>query len=721
MGRIYLFSVLLLLTAFPAYSQPTIWTQLGGPEGGLISEVTVDSAGNVLVGTWFGGAFESTDHGQTWHAHNDGLTNFHFFGRGLTATPDNYLFGVTDRGGMFRLKREPGAVWERLDTTLSFGSLLNLKSTPSGVLLLVTGQYGILRSSDRGETWTNGSTGIDLSGQNRTIDGLTVVPGYAAILTHTGKIYATTDEGLNWIYVAQAPPQISALHVTPDHWIYLGGVNGEIFRSTNLGVDWVKVYQDPDNTDIWSIFSNPKNSDVFAWRHTGYLMRSTDRGTNWQSMDSITSGGDFYPTAIDPDGRMFVGCDFDGMFRSTDNGANLDTINTGLDANLCINAAVNPAGDVFSMTERYVFRSTDRGGRWKQIFSMTEADGPIPNPMLCDSLGNLYIGTDVGVWRSSDNGNVWKHVLSSPVAGETMDCRALALTPTGSVYVGSRLGLFQSVNEGTTWRELDGPWNETSDKEVKTVAMGNNGRMYWSGYDGSLYWTDDDAFTYHQRGLQGGGIEAVDHNGIMYASNNADVVMSSDSGVTWTVLKPAEGISTHKVFSVMLDHAENLIISTDSGIYKIAAGDANYNWVAVSDGLSTASQARWSAITRTVEDVRHDHIFYAAGRGQGMFRSKPNLSDVKRSPNVATSALRPNFPNPFSMATTIEFNVTESGRASLEVYDVAGARVSVEDLGMLTEGQYRTTFHAEQLPAGTYLYVIRCASEAKSGTMTVAR
>jgi hypothetical protein len=251
--------------------------------------------------------------------------------------------------------------------------------------------------------------------------------------------------------------------------------------------------------------------------------------------------------------------------------------------------------------------------------------------------------------------------------------------------------------------------------------MGNNGRMYWSGYDGSIYWTDDDAFTYHQRGLQGGGIEAVKHDGVMYASNNADVVMSVDSGVTWTVLKPAEGISPHKVFSVMLDHAENLIISTDSGIYKIAAGDQEFNWVAVSDGLSTASQARWSAITRTVEDVRHDHIFYAAGRGQGMFRSVPNLSDVRRTRDVTNSGLRPNYPNPFSTATTIDVTLAQAGRASLEVYDVTGVRVASEDLGMLTAGEYRTIFHAEQLPAGSYMYVVRCGDEAKSGTMTVAR
>jgi photosystem II stability/assembly factor-like uncharacterized protein len=710
------FIALMLVKLGTAVAQP-IWTQVGGPEGGLISEVTIDSAGNILVGTFFGGAFESTDHGENWHARNDGITNFHIRPKGLTATYDNYLFAITDIGGMYRLKREPNAQWQRIDTSLTFGVLLTVKATPLGTILVVTGQNGILRSIDRGETWTKSSNGMDTAGGVR-LDAIAIVPGYAAVVTRTGHVFASIDDGLNWSLIGQSPTRTASMHVTSDRWIYIGGLSGEIYRSSN-GTTWDKVYQEPNNRDIWSIFASPKSGDVYAWLHSGKLIRSSNRGDNWVQLDSITSGGDFYPTGIDPDGRIFVGSDFDGMFRSTDGGSTLDTINHGLSANLCINATVNPEGDVFSMTERYVFRSTDRGADWAQIFSMKESDTPIPNPMLHDSLGNLYVGTDVGVWKSTDKGDLWKHVFSSPVPDETVDSRALAISNAGVLYLGSGLGLFQSVNEGTNWRELNGPWNETPDKEVKTVIMGNNGRLYWSDYGGSLYWSDDDLFTYQQRGLQGGGVEAVDHKGIMYASNNADVVMSVDSGMTWTVLKPAEGISPHKVFSVMLDHAENLIISTDSGIYRIAYGDENYNWVAVSDGLSTAAQARWSAVTRTVEDVRHDHIFYAAGRGQGMFRSKPNLSEVKRTTEYASNALRPNFPNPFSASTTIHFDIISAGTATLEVFDATGNQVYSRTLGTLPPGEYQTVFQGASLPTGSYPYIIRTASGLQNGVMTI--
>lgn len=704
-------------------SSTDIWSRMGGPDGGLVSEVISDSAGNLLAGMFFGGVYESTDHGQSWIDRNEGLTSIHVAPKGLAASADNYLYAITDVGGMFWRSRTGTDIWHRVDTSLTLGGLLGLRVTRLNTVLLVTGQYGVLRSTDHGLHWTDGSAGLDLTGQGRTIQDMASLPGYIVILTHGGKLYASTNDAVSWSLIGSVPSQPSSLSVTMDHRLFVGGYSGEIWRSTNSGQSWDQVYQDPEARDIWALAASRSDHALYAFRHSGFLMRSLDGGNNWLQLDSISSGGDFYPMAIDPDGHLYVGSDFDGLYRSSDSGATLDTINSGLSANLCINAVVNPDGDVFAMTERYVFRATQKVDRpaWKQIFMMKECDVPTPNPMLWDSVGNFYIGTDLGVWKSSDNGDIWKHVMSPPATEASVDARSLALSRTGTIYLGSRLGLYQSVNEGQNWRELNGPWNETIDKEVHSVVMGRNGRLYWVDYDGFIYWSDDDAFTWHQQGRQGAGLEAVRSDGVMFTSDNRNALLSLDSGTTWIVITPGEGATVHSVNSIALDHEENAIISTDTGIYRITHDDVNYNWIPVSAGLAPNDQTRLPGISRTVEDVRHNHVFYAASRGTSMYRSRPNLSEVRHSHTYAQSRLSPNFPNPFTASTTVRFLLSAPGSATLEVFDATGKTVATKPLGTLTEGEYQTVFDGEDLPEGSYPYVVRTPREVHSGMMTIIR
>jgi hypothetical protein len=55
----------------------------------------------------------------------------------------------------------------------------------------------------------------------------------------------------------------------------------------------------------------------------------------------------------------------------------------------------------------------------------------------------------------------------------------------------------------------------------------------------------------------------------------------------------------------------------------------------------------------------------------------------------------------------------------MEVYNAAGERVAIQDLGVLTPGEYQTSFSAENLPSGSYRYVLRTGSDLQNGMMTI--
>lgn len=65
-------------------------------------------------------------------------------------------------------------------------------------------------------------------------------------------------------------------------------------------------------------------------------------------------------------------------------------------------------------------------------------------------------------------------------------------------------------------------------------------------------------------------------------------------------------------------------------------------------------------------------------------------------------SLRNNYPNPFNPETTIEFNLAESGKVLLEVYDINGRKVSTLINNTLSAGMYKTKFNAENLVSGVY-------------------
>ena len=63
-----------------------------------------------------------------------------------------------------------------------------------------------------------------------------------------------------------------------------------------------------------------------------------------------------------------------------------------------------------------------------------------------------------------------------------------------------------------------------------------------------------------------------------------------------------------------------------------------------------------------------------------------------------------NYPNPFNPTTKINFDIPESGYASLKVYDALGQEVSVLAEGFFNIGRYGTIFDASRFSSGLYYY-----------------
>jgi len=89
-------------------------------------------------------------------------------------------------------------------------------------------------------------------------------------------------------------------------------------------------------------------------------------------------------------------------------------------------------------------------------------------------------------------------------------------------------------------------------------------------------------------------------------------------------------------------------------------------------------------------------------------------------------SLLPNFPNPFSSTTTIKFKIETSAKVTLEVFEVEGKRIFLDEISSL-EGQINEYIfrgkdqYGHNLPTGMYFYRINTDNTSASSKLSIIR
>jgi len=80
-----------------------------------------------------------------------------------------------------------------------------------------------------------------------------------------------------------------------------------------------------------------------------------------------------------------------------------------------------------------------------------------------------------------------------------------------------------------------------------------------------------------------------------------------------------------------------------------------------------------------------------------------------------------NYPNPFNPATTIEFQIPNSGIVTLKIYNILGEEVATLVNERLKAGNHRFRFDGGQLASGVYLYRIQAENFQETKKMVLLR
>ena len=156
--------------------------------------------------------------------------------------------------------------------------------------------------------------------------------------------------------------------------------------------------------------------------------------------------------------------------------------------------------------------------------------------------------------------------------------------------------------------------------------------------------------------------------------------------------------------------ARNLPGDADSWLWSNAGPPGSYLIRVIAHypegNVSGYSPSRLEIMSRTTEK---ETGMASAQRAERSGASQPGIS------------LSQNYPNPFNSATTISFDLSESGPVTLSVYNMLGQKISTLVNGSLEKGRHTVRFDGEPLASGTYLYRLEAAGQVVQKQMLLAK
>ena len=203
----------------------------------------------------------------------------------------------------------------------------------------------------------------------------------------------------------------------------------------------------------------------------------------WEPTGQI-EGGRVVKVAVAPNGSIFAGGEWGGIFRSSDNGANWEQTNNGL-SDLEIRALkCDPDGRIIAGTSHNIFMSTDNGDSWEL------SDIGYCSDISISSSGVIYAarGGIYQVTKSTDNGSSWDTINTGI---DTTNITLVQYTNHGIlIAVDYYKGIFKSTDDGATWSPSDSGYSIGD--APSSITSVNNGDIFLSTYFAGLYESTDD-------------------------------------------------------------------------------------------------------------------------------------------------------------------------------------------------------------------------------------
>jgi photosystem II stability/assembly factor-like uncharacterized protein len=624
------------------------WTSVNRPDypDMWIGAIVLDSSNHIYMGGSMG-LFRSDDDGESWLKINSGIEHLGAkYPRCLTAGPQGVIFAGFEEG-VYRTT-DYGAHWSEMNNGLTSLEMRSIVITKSGFVLAATYGRGVFRSTIYGDSWVKVLDDFSFS---LAIDNTGhIFHGSIGTIPLGPGVFRSDDEGLTWMphNTGLGNLEVRSLAVNSEDIVFAGTMGMGVFRSSNQGLSWEETNEGLDNMIIGCLNGNSKN-EIFAGCYGGGIQKSSDGGSTWTR---IAMGLDpcILTIAIDSSDRIFLS-NRGGAFMSTDNGETWNSLLIGIDGP---RFAISNDGYIVAAGPGGVWISDSTGVNW--VPSLVINYPEVLNDIVINDSNYIFAGAyPTGLYRSKDVGSKWDHIM---IENDHQMVNRLFFSKTGSLFasvansIDWRRKVLRSDDNGASWIECNGLPDGT-DRWINSFTTDSSGCIYAGTFGAGVYRSCDDGNSWvpFNNGLKRKDIISVyiDRNGYLYAGSTGGNSLKKSA---------VEGYTMSTGLKSGLFNESNMSDATTGGyLYKIKIMGGSTNYISI--------------------------------------------------PESKIITLEQNFPNPFSVNSTIRYHLAQPEVVSLKVYNSLGQLVLSPVNERKEAGLHEVVVNGTEMPAGIYFYQLQ--------------
>lgn len=484
------------------------WNQTGlnysFPNGAIVQRLVMDSLNtNILFAATFAGILKTTDGGVNWTNVRAGRfydIEFHPTNHSILYAGDSLRIQLTLDGGtnwsmttvscsgrnsIAVSRANPNVVyaWNSSgfyysnNSGTSFSARANpstyctpygyydrvLEVSPVDANIIFAGGMEVARSTNGGTGWTKVSSWNSYPAAtyvHADSKCFLFAPGSSSTFysCNDGGIFKTSDQGATWSDLSGGLDikqyyRMSSSWLTPT-LIYGGAQDNGTDKVT--GLNSATAVYGADGEDCLVDFTN--DNIVFVSTQSGYFYRSTNGGASFTSMGA--QGCDWTsPIVMDPSNHNTMYMGGTGIFKSTNNGANWNSLSGSFDGTCMYSLEVAPSSSnhVYAATFGNIYRTINGGTNWSNIKGNLPVSSGAITHIAVSSANPDHVWVSLSgfnaankVFYSSTGGTTWTNV-STGLPNVPVNCIEYQKGSNDILYVGTDLGVYYKDATMGTW------------------------------------------------------------------------------------------------------------------------------------------------------------------------------------------------------------------------------------------------------------------------------